>query len=137
MSDVPPPPVAPMEAPPPQQDFISRNKWWVLGGIVVLGAGGLLLYEHKKNSTSSSSSPVGSGTPQYYELAPGTLTSGSSGTGTQGSAMSSQWTNQQQLLQQDISSLQSALQTYQGEVATAGTSPSNTAGSVNNNASTA
>jgi hypothetical protein len=135
MSDIPPPSTAPISPaePQPQQDFLSRNKWWVLGGVVVLGAGGLLFYESRKNKSSTSSSGTSSATPQYYELAPGTLQSGSNAAG---NPMSTQWSNQQQALQQDVSSLQTALQTYQGEIAATTTSPSNSSGSVNNNAST-
>lgn len=136
MSDIPPAPV-PMPPPgPPQQDFISKNKWFILGGVVILGAGGLLLFEHKKNTNTSSSSGTGSGTPQYYELAPGTLQQGGT-QNTSGSNLSGQWNAQQQVLQQDITSLQQALTAYQGVIPTSSTSPSSSSGTVNSNASAA
>lgn len=139
MSDIPPAPV-PMPPPdvPQQGDFLTKNKWWILGGVVVLGAGGLLLFEHKKNTNTASSSGSSSGTPQYYELAPGTLQAGGTQqTGTSGGSMSGQWNAQQQVLQQDVTSLQQALTAYQGVIPTSSTSPSSSSGTVNGNASAA
>jgi hypothetical protein len=138
MSDIGPAPVAPMPppGPPQQEDFLTKNRWYILGGVVILGAGGLLLFEHKKNTNTSSSTGSSSAAPQYYELAPGTLQQGGT-QNTSGGNMSGQWNAQQQVLQQDITSLQQALTAYQGVIPTSSTSPSNSSGTVNGNASTA